>query len=84
MMHPQWRKQYGVYLLQVKTVVFDKTGTITYGQPRVVLEKLCTKEEGGSGMSLRHFLAIIGSAENASEHPLGAAVVKRAKEVIMT
>ena len=32
-------------------------------------------------MSLRHFLAIIGSAENASEHPLGTAVVKRAKEV---
>ena len=33
-------------------------------------------------MSLRRFLAIIGSAENASEHPLGTAVVKRAKEVI--
>ena len=32
-------------------------------------------------MSLRNFMAIIGSAENASEHPLGAAVVKRAKEV---
>uniref|UniRef100_H2Z7G5 P-type Cu(+) transporter n=1 Tax=Ciona savignyi TaxID=51511 RepID=H2Z7G5_CIOSA len=66
---------------KVKTVVFDKTGTITHGEPRVVHERLCTTEEGGSVMSLRHLMAIVGTAENASEHPLGAAVVKRAKEV---
>uniref|UniRef100_H2Z7H1 P-type Cu(+) transporter n=1 Tax=Ciona savignyi TaxID=51511 RepID=H2Z7H1_CIOSA len=67
--------------VRVKTVVFDKTGTITHGEPRVVHERLCTTEEGGSVMSLRHLMAIVGTAENASEHPLGAAVVKRAKEV---
>uniref|UniRef100_H2Z7G6 P-type Cu(+) transporter n=1 Tax=Ciona savignyi TaxID=51511 RepID=H2Z7G6_CIOSA len=67
---------------KVKTVVFDKTGTITHGEPRVVHERLCTTEEGGSVMSLRHLMAIVGTAENASEHPLGAAVVKRAKEVL--
>nr|XP_009860869.1 copper-transporting ATPase 2 [Ciona intestinalis] len=67
---------------KVKTVVFDKTGTITHGEPRVVLERLCTPDEGGTGMSLRYLMAIVGTAENASEHPLGAAVVKRAKEVL--
>ncbi|XP_076800660.1 copper-transporting ATPase 2-like [Clavelina lepadiformis] len=67
---------------KVKTVVFDKTGTITYGQPRVVCEQLCTRDQGGSGMSLRRLMTIVGTAENASEHPLGAAVVKRAKELL--
>nr|CAB3224695.1 copper-transporting ATPase 2 [Phallusia mammillata] len=67
---------------KVKTVVFDKTGTITYGEPRVVLEHLCTPEEGGTGMSLRHLMAVVGTAENASEHPLGVSVVKRAKEIL--
>jgi len=62
-------------------VVFDKTGTITYGEPRVVDYLVCSADEGGSGMSLRHLMAVVGTAENASEHPLGTAVVKKAKQV---
>nr|BAH24014.1 heavy metal transporting P-type ATPase [Ascidia sydneiensis samea] len=67
---------------KVKTVAFDKTGTITFGEPRVVLERVCTLDEGGTGIGLRHLMAIVGTAENASEHPLGVAVVKRAKEIL--
>lgn len=62
-------------------MVFDKTGTITRGKPEVVLEKLCSKDEGGNGFSLRRLMAIVGTAENASEHPLATAVVLKAKKV---
>ena len=55
--------------------MFDKTGTITKGEPEVVATKLCSE------ISTRLFMAIVGTAENASEHPLGQAVVKKAKQV---
>ena len=62
-------------------MVFDKTGTITNGEPRVVLEQMCGTSNGGTNMSLRYLMAVVGTAENASEHPLATAVVNRAKEV---
>ncbi|MBI2462337.1 MAG: heavy metal translocating P-type ATPase [Candidatus Rokubacteria bacterium] len=58
----------------VSVVVLDKTGTITHGEPRVV-EVLPAEGWDADGL-----LALAASAEQVSEHPLGQAVVKAAKE----
>ncbi len=59
---------------KVKTVVFDKTGTITQGKP--VLTDLVTTE----GFSDDDLLILAASAEKNSEHPLGEAIVAAADE----
>jgi len=59
-------------------VVFDKTGTITYGAPKVVQVKIVVE---GNRMPRSRLLAIVGTAENNSEHPLGAAITKYCKQV---
>jgi Cu+-exporting ATPase len=59
---------------QLDTIILDKTGTLTRGEPSVtdiVGSEMFTKEE---------ILTFAGSAEKGSEHPLGEAIVKRAKE----
>lgn len=58
---------------KVDTVVLDKTGTITEGQPTVmeILAKDLAREE---------LLWIAASCEQVSEHPLGQAIVRHAKE----
>jgi heavy metal translocating P-type ATPase len=58
----------------VSVVILDKTGTITHGEPRVV-EVL-----PAAGWEADRLLALAASAEQVSEHPLGQAVVKAAKE----
>lgn len=58
---------------RVTTVVLDKTGTITRGQP-VVTDVLID----GWGGSEETLLELAGSAETGSEHPLGEAVVAEA------
>ena len=57
----------------VSIVAFDKTGTITHGQPRVV-EVVPTP-----GWDKDRVLALAASAEQVSEHPLGRAMVKAAE-----
>jgi P-type Cu+ transporter len=59
---------------KVKIVVFDKTGTLTRGKPSVT--DIIDLSELGEDEILR--LAAI--AESGSEHPLGQAVINRAKE----
>ncbi|WML43224.1 heavy metal translocating P-type ATPase [Neobacillus sp. PS3-40] len=59
---------------RISTVVLDKTGTITNGTPvltDVLLNSSQTEEE---------FLALVGSAEKQSEHPLAQAIVQGIKE----
>jgi Cu+-exporting ATPase len=58
---------------RVSTVVLDKTGTITRGEPRVT-------ELIGVTMSEGELLEIAASAESVSEHPFAAAMVNAAKE----
>ncbi|XP_057706100.1 copper-transporting ATPase 1 [Corythoichthys intestinalis] len=66
---------------KVQSVVFDKTGTITYGAPNVVQVKILVE---GNKMPRSRLLAIVGTAENNSEHPLGAAITKYCKQELGT
>ena len=61
-------------LRDVKIVAFDKTGTITQGEPAV------TDIETAPGFSENEVLALLASVEARSEHPLATAVVKAARE----
>jgi len=58
----------------VRTIVFDKTGTITKGQPEV------TDLVPLQGATEDEVLLYAGSAETDSEHPLARAVVNRARQ----
>ena len=62
----------------IDTVVFDKTGTITEGRPRVV--SIVPAED----KSERDVLAVAAALESHSEHPLASAIVKRAGEMGIT
>lgn len=59
---------------KIDTIVFDKTGTLTKGEPEV------TDIIPVTGFGLEEVLALAGSAEKGSEHPLGQAVVRKARE----
>ncbi|MEN6559958.1 MAG: heavy metal translocating P-type ATPase [Acidobacteriota bacterium] len=58
---------------KVDTFVFDKTGTLTNGRPET------TDIVPAAGVEPRTLLALAASVENGSEHPLGQAVVRRAR-----
>lgn len=64
--------------MQIKTVMFDKTGTITRGVPEVMRVLLLVDV---ATLPLRKVLAVVGTAEASSEHPLGVAVTRYCKEV---
>lgn len=55
----------------IQTVVFDKTGTITHGQPQVT---------DIVGSNPKQILQIAASIETASEHPLAQAIVQAAQK----
>lgn len=57
----------------IKTIVFDKTGTITEGKP--VVTDIIT-----NGISEDEILILAASSEKGSEHPLGEAIVKEAND----
>ncbi len=59
---------------KIDTVVLDKTGTITKGQPEVT-------DVIGVGFSREEVLRLAAAAERNSEHPLGAAIVRHASEM---
>jgi Cu+-exporting ATPase len=59
---------------KVDTLVVDKTGTLTEGKPKVVAVVPAT------GFEESEALRLAASVEQASEHPLAAAVVASAKD----
>ena len=56
------------------TIVFDKTGTLTRGEPTV------TDVQPAEGNSSEAILSLAAALEWGSEHPLGEAIVRRARE----
>ncbi|WP_373897177.1 heavy metal translocating P-type ATPase [Haloimpatiens sp. FM7315] len=58
---------------KIDTVVFDKTGTITEGKPKVT-------DIYSENLKNEELLAYAASLEKNSEHPLGEAIVNAAKE----
>jgi Cu+-exporting ATPase len=58
---------------KIDTLVVDKTGTLTEGKPKVVAVV-------ADGLDERELLRLAASVEQASEHPLAAAIVAAAKE----
>lgn len=66
----------GLHLEQlgaIDTIVLDKTGTLTLGQP--VVSQLCP----AAGVTAADLLATAAAAERGSEHPLARAVERRAQ-----
>ena len=61
-------------LSSVDTVVFDKTGTITTGNPQVTDIISLDKER-----SITSLLQLAATIENRSEHPLARAIVEKAR-----
>src|SRR5215212_2689449 len=65
----------GAYRLD--TVVLDKTGTLTRGTPEL------TDVVVGDGIREEELLRLVASAERVSEHPLGEAIVRGAKDLCL-
>lgn len=61
---------------RVDTIALDKTGTLTYG--RLEVSDILPLQDG---LDEGELLSLASSAESRSEHPLGAAIVSRAKEL---
>ncbi len=61
-------------LEKVDTLVVDKTGTLTEGKPRLVSVFVTP------GLEEAEVIRLAASVEQASEHPLGAAIIDGAKE----
>ncbi|CAB4000640.1 Copper-transporting ATPase 2 [Paramuricea clavata] len=66
---------------KVSTVVFDKTGTLTHGRPSVMKTALFVEPDV---CTVRQLLAVAGTAEANSEHPIASAITTYAKEVLGT
>eukprot|EP00026_Physarum_polycephalum_P001685 Phypoly_transcript_01687.p1 GENE.Phypoly_transcript_01687~~Phypoly_transcript_01687.p1 ORF type:complete len:1067 (+),score=164.81 Phypoly_transcript_01687:469-3201(+) len=75
---------------KVNTFLFDKTGTLTVGKPQVTDFILVTTDGEVSKIKAplepeeKRILSFLGSAESASEHPIGKAILSFCKESVGT
>jgi P-type Cu+ transporter len=67
-------------LCKIKTFVFDKTGTLTHGKP-VVVNAGVTALAAATNWTVDRLIQLASAAEADSEHPLGRAIVERAKGI---
>ncbi|MBN1167288.1 MAG: copper-translocating P-type ATPase [Methanospirillaceae archaeon] len=58
---------------RISTILFDKTGTLTQGKPEVIVIHAVTGRK-------EDLLTLTASLEHYSEHPLGAAILRKADE----
>ncbi len=65
-------------LAKVNTLVMDKTGTLTLGDPVV------TDIKGFGGYSDSRVMEYTAAAERYSEHPLARAIIKKASEMYLS
>ncbi len=63
---------------RVTAVLFDKTGTVTEGKPRV------TAVRAAGGVGEDELLSLLAAVESQSEHPLAAAVLLEARDRSLT
>ena len=61
-------------LARTRTVIFDKTGTLTVGGQGIL------RIETAPGWSIDEMLRVVGSLEQASQHPVAGAIVAAANE----
>ena len=61
---------------RVDTIVMDKTGTVTTGKMTLV------DVEPADGVDRAELLRLAGAVENASEHPIAAAIARGAREEV--
>jgi Cu+-exporting ATPase len=62
---------------RVNTIIFDKTGTLTKGEPSVT-------DIIVNGFEKTEILRLAAAVEKNSEHPLGEAIIRKAKEERLT
>lgn len=62
---------------KMDTIIFDKTGTITKGEPEV------TDVLSYNNYEDNEILRLAASVEKASEHPLGQSIVKKGEEELL-
>lgn len=62
-------------LRSVGTVVLDKTGTVTRGEPAVTDIVVATRADGSPAMSEKALLKLAAALERSSEHPLAEAIM---------
>lgn len=65
---------------QLDTIVLDKTGTITRGEP--ILAEIVVSN--ASNLSQEQVLHLAASAERGSEHPIGMAIVQAAEAATLS
>ncbi len=61
---------------KIDTIVVDKTGTLTKGEPDVVN---IVRADGSPAATDEELLTLVAAVERASEHPLGAAILRAAE-----